>query len=40
MSCPDTIYSDSSNHNLEKRPEIINFSETVNQINGYLLSLR
>ena len=35
MHLNPVIYSDSGNHNLEKRPEIINFSETINQGNGY-----
>ena len=38
MHLNPVIYSDSSNHNLEKRPEIINFSETINQRNvGFFL---
>ena len=36
MHLNPVIYSDSSNHNLGKRPEIINFHETINQRNGYL----
>ena len=39
MHLNPVIYSDNSNHNLEKIPEIINFSETINQRNGYFASL-
>ena len=33
MHLNPVIYSDSGNHNLENRPEIINFSETIKQRN-------
>ena len=35
MHLNPVIYSNSSKYNLEKRPEIIKFSETINKRNGY-----